>query len=187
MTLITALKGLHDSFFSAIEKLAGTWFLSLFARFGFLAVLYFYFLNSWKTKTGDGPLGWLLVSDNAYYQIVPWAVDAAGGEIAEIGLLPSLVVHLGALAELLLPLMIVAGLFTRIAAIGMIIFVIVQSFVDIRFHGVDAATAGAWFDRFSDALIWDQRLLWVLALTVLAVKGAGAFSLDHLLSRWWKS
>ena len=34
---------------------------------------------------------------------------------------------------------------------------------------------------FSDGLIFDQRLFWVLCLMLLIVKGAGKFSLDYLL------
>jgi putative oxidoreductase len=37
------------------------------------------------------------------------------------------------------------------------------------------------FDGFSDVLIFDQRLFWVLCLMLLIVKGAGKFSLDYLL------
>lgn len=183
MTIVAWIRAIHAGFFGRVERLAGDWFLGLAARFAFLAVLFFYFFNSWKTKAGDGLLGILLVKDNAYYQIVPWAVDAAGGEIDQIGFFSDLVVHAGAFAELVLPVLVVAGLFTRVAAAGMIVFVAVQSWVDVAFHGVDAQTAGAWFDRFSDSLIADQRLLWAFVLLYLVVKGAGALSLDALFSR----
>ena len=90
---------------------------------------------------------------------------------------------LGTYSEFVLPLLIVVGLFTRLAALGMIGFVLVQSYVDIAVHKVGSQTAGAWFDRFSDGLIWDQRTLWVFLLLYLVVKGAGLISLDALLSR----
>lgn len=183
MTIVALVRAIHAGFFTGVERLAGGWFLGLAARFTFLAVLFFYFFNSWMTKAGDGLLGFLLVKDNAYYQIVPWAVDAAGGEIDQIGFINDLVVHAGALAELVLPVLVVLGLFTRVAAAGMIVFVAVQSWVDVAFHGVDAQTTGAWFDRFSDSLIADQRLLWGFVLIYLVVKGAGALSLDALLWR----
>jgi putative oxidoreductase len=77
----------------------------------------------------------------------------------------------------------VLGLFTRLAALAMIGFIVVQSCVDIAFHGADAATIGAWFDHLSNAAILDQRALWVFLLMTLVVKGAGAFSLDALLAR----
>ena len=82
----------------------------------------------------------------------------------------------------LLPTLIVLGLFTRIAALGMIGFTIVQSFVDIAYHGVDMTTVGAWFDRFSDAAILDQRALWIFLLLYLVAHGPGRCSLDALLA-----
>ncbi|MEZ5789289.1 MAG: DoxX family protein [Nitratireductor sp.] len=182
MNIIKAIIRLHNDFFAALERWTEGWFLGLFARFTFLAVLFFYFFNSWKTKTGDGVFGFLLASDGAYYQIVPWAMEAAGGDTSMVGFFNHLIVHAGTLAEIFFPVLIVLGLFTRFAAVGMIGFIAVQSFVDIRFHGVDATTAGMWFDRASDALIWDQRMFWVFLLVYLAVKGAGKVSLDHLLA-----
>jgi putative oxidoreductase len=67
------------------------------------------------------------------------------------------------------------------AALGMIGFIAVQSFVDIAFHHADEKTIGALFDRFPDSVILDQRALWMVLLVTLAVRGAGMVSLDHLL------
>ena len=54
----------------------------------------------------------------------------------KVPLLPyGLVVTVGTYSEFLLPVLIVLGLFTRIAALGMIGFTLVQSFVDITWHG----------------------------------------------------
>ena len=123
-------------------------------------------------------------SDRPWYQIVPWAVESAGGDLSKVGLIDNLIVHAGTYAELLLPLLIVAGLFARAAALGMIVFVAVQSFVDIRFHGVGPETTGSLFDRFPDSAIADQRLLWVFLMTMIVIKGAGPLSLDRLAGRW---
>ncbi|MFC5585215.1 DoxX family membrane protein [Nitratireductor kimnyeongensis] len=159
------------------------WFLGLVARFSFLAVLYLYFLNSARTKVGDGFFGFFHIADGAYYQIALPAVEAAGGNVSAVSFIPwGLIVWLGTYSEFVLPLLIVLGLLTRIAALGMIGFVLVQSYVDIVVHNVGSETAGAWFDRFSDGLIWDQRTLWVFLLLYLAVKGAGLVSLDAFLS-----
>ena len=76
-----------------------------------------------------------------------------------------------------------AGAFTRLAALGMIGFTLVQSYVDIAFHGADAETVGSWFDRFSDAAILDQRALWVFLLAYLVIRGAGMLSVDYLVWR----
>jgi putative oxidoreductase len=64
----------------------------------------------------------------------------------------------------------------------MIVFVAVQSYVDIAFHGADEKTIGAWFDRLSDATILDQRALWIFPLAYLVIRGAGAISLDYLFA-----
>ena len=74
------------------------------------------------------------------------------------------------------------GLFTRLAAIGMLVFVVVQSVVDVIGHHVDAETLGSWFDRFSDAAILDQRAMWSVLLVYLIIYGAGKVSIDHWLS-----
>ena len=79
--------------------------------------------------------------------------------------------------------MIVVGLLTRLAAFGMIGFVIVQSWVDVTGHGVGGKDLGAWFDGPSGSLIMDQRLLWVVLFVILIVRGAGPISVDRLLSR----
>jgi len=94
-----------------------------------------------------------------------------------------IIVFAGTYAEFVLPILIVLGLFTRLAAFGIVGFIVVQSTVDIAFHGADAATIGAWFDHLSNAVILDQRALWVFLLVTLVVKGAGALSLDALLAR----
>lgn len=183
-SLIAVLRRLHDAVFGGIERFSGDWFLPALARFAFLAVLYFYFLSSAQTKLGDGLFGFLNPSDAAYYQIALPAVEAAGGDVSQLAFLPwGLIVRLGTWAEFVLPAMIVLGLFSRVAALGMIVFVAVQTLVDITVHKVDAATVGAMFDRFPDALIADQRLLWLAILLVIVVKGAGALSLDRLLAK----
>lgn len=177
-----ALLSLYDMAVNTVERLAQGWFFGLFARFTYASVLYFYFLNSAKTKVGDGLPGFFSVSDNAYYQIALPAVEAAGGDVSQVAFFPwGLMVIAGTYAEFVLPLLIILGLFTRIAAIGMIAFIVVQSWVDIAVHQIGAETIGAMFDRFPDGLIADHRLLWVFPLVYLAVRGAGAVSLDHWL------
>ena len=95
------------------------------------------------------------------------------------------VVVAGTIAEFVLPLLIVVGLLTRLAALGMIGFIVVQSLTDLYGHGgiEHAATVGAWFDRISDAAVLDQRAFWVLCLLILVFKGAGALSIDRGLFR----
>ena len=180
--MIKHVAALHHKVFEGVERWLGDWFLGLSARFTYAAVLSVYFFNSAATKLGEGVFGFLFVSDSAYFQILPPVVERYGYDPSQVPFLPyGLVVHAGAWAELILPLLIVIGLFTRVAALGMIVFVVVQSFVDVRYHGVDAETVGAYFDAFPDALILDQRLLWGFLLVYLVVRGAGAVSVDRLL------
>ena len=166
-----------------VERILDGWFVGLPARLAFAAVLFGYYWNSALTKIGDGPLGFLRITDGAYVQILPSVMEANGYDSSALGLQWHLVVALGTYAEFLLPVMIVAGLFTRLAALGMLVFVVVQSYVDVAFHGVDAETIGALFDRLPSSTIADQRALWAFLLVTLIVKGGGALSLDALLSR----
>jgi len=64
----------------------------------------------------------------------------------------------------------------------MIGFVLVQSLTDIIGHAASPDTIGAWFDRGSDALILDQRTLWIFVLLTLVLKGAGPLSVDRVLT-----
>jgi putative oxidoreductase len=174
---------LHNAIFGGLERLLGAWFLGLLARFVFAAVLFFYFFNSAMTKIGEGPLGFLAIQDNAYFQILPSVVELYEFDVSQVPVFPyKLIVMAGTYSEIILPILIIIGLFTRLAALGMIGFVLVQSYVDIAFHGVDEKTIGAWFDRFSDAVILDQRALWVFLLAYLVIRGAGAISLDYLFA-----
>lgn len=181
-TLPTLFIDRYQTLTGRFEAMFSPWLLGLAARLVFLAVLLPYYLNSASTKFD----GLFRISDNAYYQIALPAVDAAGGDVSAISFLPwGAMVLFGSYGELLLPVLIVVGLFTRIAALGMIAFIAVQTLTDIYVHNVDATTIGALFDRFPDSVIADQRLLWLFPLVVLVVKGAGLVSLDHVLSMRW--
>jgi putative oxidoreductase len=172
---------LYDRIAHGLSRLAPS-VLPLIARIGFAGVLLVYFWNSARTKIGDGISGIFMPSDGAYIQIFPRAVEAAGYDLSQLGIFHWLVVIAGTWAELLLPLCIVIGLFTRFAAIGMIGFIIVQSLTDVFGHGVGGSDLGHWFDAASDALILDQRSLWVALLSVLVLMGAGPLSADRALS-----
>jgi putative oxidoreductase len=168
------------SFFAPYNRAAhaadrhGDWLLPTFARLVFAAVLFGYFWASAMTKLD----GIFTPSMGAYAQIFPRVFEAVGYDVSQMGFWHRLVVLAGTYAEFALPVLIVIGLFTRLAAVGMMGFVAVQSLTDIYGHG---AAAGAWFDRASDALILDQRALWLLLLAVLLFKGAGPLSADRVL------
>lgn len=174
------LARLHRRLSATLDR-AGAPLLPLLARLTFAATLLGYYWASGLTKLGDGPLS---PSTGAYAQIFPRQFEAVGYDASQLSPLHGLVVLAGTWAEFLLPALILLGLFTRLAALGMIGFVLLQSLTDIYGHGlIDAATIGAWFDRMPDGTILDQRLLWVFLLTVLLLKGAGPLSLDALLKR----
>lgn len=181
---MNGLMGLYCKVFAAIERATEGWLVGLSARLVFASVLFVFFINSAMTKLGAGPLGFLSPSVGAYAQILPEMMKSVGFNVSKIAFFPyGLIVLLGTWAEFILPVLIVLGLFTRAASLAMIGFIVVMSYVDITGHGVDAKTIGAPFDGLPGGVIADQRLLWVLLLLVLVVKGAGAISLDALLCR----
>ncbi len=151
--------------------------LPLAARAIFAGVLLGYFWASGLTKLD----GVFTPSLGAYAQIFPRAMEAAGYDASQMGAIRTLIVLAGSWAEFILPALIVLGLATRLAALGMIGFTIVQSLTDVIGHKAGPDTIGAWFDRASDALILDQRAFWMLLFVTLVLKGAGPLSLDRLV------
>ncbi len=174
---MTRLFALHARAAAFADSQAG-WLLPTAARLVFAGVLLAYFWASALTKLD----GVFTPSIGAYAQIFPKLFDAAGGDTSRLGPWHHMVVLAGAWSELALPALIVLGLCTRLAALGMTGFVLVQSLTDIYGHGAGPGTVGSWFDRASDALILDQRALWLLLFLVLILKGAGPISADRFLA-----
>jgi len=77
---------------------------------------------------------------------------------------PEIAAPLAAFAEHALPLLLVAGLFTRCAALGLL--------------GMTAV-----IEIFVYPQAWPTHLSWAALLLPLIAQGAGRFSLDHLLAR----
>jgi len=177
---MNALISLHNAVFTRVDR--QDWLLPTLARFIFAAVLLLYYWNSGLTKLGDGLFGVFTPSVGAYAQIFPKALEAVSYNTSALSIFHWAVVFAGTVTEFILPALIVVGLATRIAALGMIGFVVMQSVTDIYGHGADASTIGGWFDRISDAHILDQRAFWVFVLLVLVIKGAGPLSLDRIFS-----
>ena len=172
---------LHSSIFDGLQDALEDWFLGFAARLVFAAVLFFYFFNSALTKLGEIGLGLPTITDGAYVQMFPKVMEAVSYDTSQIALFPyTVLAYAGTYAEILLPVLVIIGLFTRIAALGMIVFVVVQSYVDIVGHGADETTIGAWFDGLANSAIYDQRALWVFLLGYLVIRGPGAISLDYL-------
>ena len=173
-----ALVSLYQSSTTALER--ADWLLPTLARLLFAAILAIYFVNAGLTKIGDGISGLWTPAMGAYAQIFPRAFEAVGYDTSALGAFHWFVAVAGTWAELILPALIVLGLLTRLAALGMIGFIIVQSLTDMIGHGL-GSEVGAWFDRFPDAIILDQRALWVFLLMVLVIKGAGPLSFDRAI------
>lgn len=152
--------------------------LSLMVRLVLASVLLRFFLTSFLTKV-DG----FGLTIGAYAQILPRQIAAAGYDVSAISWPLYLVVLAGTLAELVLPVLVVAGMATRLTSIGMAGFVVVMSLTDIFGHGVDAKTVGQLFDGDPYGVILDQRLMWCTLLMVLTATGGGAVSVDGLVSR----
>lgn len=166
----------------SLERVADA-VLTTGARLLFAAVLLLYYWNSGLTKLGDGLFGFLSPSVGAFAQIWPKQLEAVSYDASQLSVFHHAVVLAGTWTEFLLPLLILLGLFTRLAAFGMIGFVVVQSLTDIYGLGADADTIGAFFDRFPDGHILDQRAFWIFALLTLVLKGGGPLALDRLLFR----
>lgn len=156
--------------------------LPTMARLVFASVLLNYFWASGLTKLGDGFMGLFQPSVGAYAQIFPKVMESVVYDTSQLSLWHWLVVMAGTWAEFILPALILVGLLTRYAALGMIGFIAVQSLTDLYGHGAieHAGTLGKLFDRLPDGIILDQRLLWVFLLLVLVIKGGGLLSLDQL-------
>lgn len=180
---MNTLVSVHNPLFRQIER--ADWILPTLARFLFAAILLVYYWKSALTKVGDGILGLFKPAVGAYAQIFPKATEAVTYDVGQLSVFHHLVVLAGTWAEFALPALIVVGLLSRLAALGMIGFVALQSLTDLYGHGgiEHEGTLGAWFDKAPDAIILDQRALWVFLLLVIVVKGAGPLSLDQVLAR----
>lgn len=171
-------------YFAVTDRLArADWLITTLARLVFAGTLLMYFWASGLTKLGDGIFGLFQPSVGAYAQIFPRVMEQVVYDISQLTMFHWAVVVAGTWAEFILPTLVVIGLFTRLSALGMIGFVVVQSATDLIGHGglEHPETLGAWFDRIPDGVILDQRAFWVFLLLVLFIKGAGPLSVDRIL------
>ena len=157
--------------------------LATTARVAFAAVLLPFFLISAASKLGGTPyavgpdMPGMLLSLGAFHRLAPWTIDAATGAPLA-GPFLSIALQVFVLAELMLPIFLVAGLFARVAAGGLIAVVVATAFVDILAHGAPPDAAGALFDASPFGGILDAAVLWVALLAVPLALGAGPCSLD---------
>lgn len=178
---------LYTAVFGAIERITNGWLLGLAARLIFAAVLLQFFWTSAETKIGGSITNIFTPTAGAYAQMFPQLMEQVSYDTSQIAYFPyGLIVLVGTWGEFVLPLLVVVGLFTRFASLGMIVFICVMTYVDITGHGLDAKTIGGFFDNDPYSIVSDDRLLWIFLLLVPTLKGPGVISLDWLLGRMYR-
>ncbi|MEL7027155.1 MAG: DoxX family protein [Pseudomonadota bacterium] len=178
---MTHLLSIYDRLVLWLEDISGA-IMPTLARLVFAATLLLYYFNAGIQKLGDGVQGLFQPSTSAYVTIFPRAFEAVGYDASQFGAFHWAVALAGTWGEILLPILIIVGLFTRIAALGMVVVVFVQSWVDVVGHGVAGDDLGSWFDGLPSATVLDQRAFWVFLLLILVFRGAGPLSLDRILT-----
>lgn len=114
------------------------------------------FWRSGRTKIEEGTL--LTISDTTRFLF--------SEEYAGVPLPPDVAAQMATMAEFFLPILIVAGLLTRLSALALIgMTLVIQIFVYPE----------AW---------WQVHSLWVALALILVVRGGGLFSLDALANRF---
>ncbi len=113
------------------------------------------FWRSGRTKVTEG--SWFQLSDTTY--------ELFRTEYAAVPLPPELAAVMATTAEHLLPALLLAGLFTRFSALGLVgMTMVIQLFV----------YPDAW---------WPEHSLWTAMALILIVRGGGQFSFDALLAK----
>lgn len=129
----------------AIPARIPDWFIQLFAR---VAIAPLFFIS------GRGKVAGFTVTDSTVYLFEH-----------EFGLpMPVVAAHLAALAENILPILLVLGFATRLSALALFVMTIVIQFV----------YPGGF---------WNHHILWFFLLLFIMARGPGCISLDHLIAK----
>lgn len=129
----------------AIPARIPDWFIQLFAR---VAIAPLFFIS------GQGKVVGFTVTDSTVYLFEH-----------EFGLpMPVVAAHLAALAENVLPILLVLGFATRLSALALFVMTIVIQFV----------YPGGF---------WNHHVLWFFLLLFIMARGPGCISLDHLVAK----
>jgi len=109
------------------------------------------------------------VAEGSLFEISDATLYLFEYEYAGVPLPPEIAAPLATAAEHLLPVMLVAGLATRLSAAGLLAMtLVIQIFVYPE----------AW---------WTTHLLWAALAAMLIARGGGVFSLDAVVGRWRRS
>ena len=151
MSAVSALLRRYDAAVRGLSSALPESFLLLFVR----VVLGGIFWRSGQTKVVEGT--WFQLTDTTY--------ELFRTEYAGVPLPPELAAVLANSAEHVLPALLLAGLFTRGAALGLLgMTTVIQLFV----------YPDAW---------WPEHSLWAALALVLVLRGGGLLSLDAVLTR----
>jgi putative oxidoreductase len=164
------MQNFSDTFHQQAQRLIPDSLISLLARIGLFAPFFFSGLTK-STQGATFPLN-LLPNENTFYQFVEL-----------FGLpFPTFNAYAATFAELIFPVLILLGIFTRGSALALIAMVLVIHFVD-----TNLAIEGDWYSlaEWKNVLkgIIGKHALWLVSLLFLVKNGAGVISLDHLFFR----
>ena len=154
MTLLTPMLRPYDAATAWLSARVPESLVLLFVRIAFGGI----FWRSGETKVEAGT--WFTLTDSTR--------ELFRTEYAGVPLPPDLAAPLANAAEHVLPALLLAGLFTRFSALGLL-----------------GMTLTIQFFVYPDAW-WPEHSLWVALALVLIVRGGGQFSLDALLARNWR-
>ena len=133
----------------AIPARIPDWFIQLFAR---LAIAPLFFIS------GRAKVAGFTVTDSTVFLFEH-----------EFGLpMPVVAAHLAALAENILPILLVLGFATRLSALALFVMTIVIQFV----------YPGGF---------WNHHVLWFFLLLFIMARGPGCISLDHLIAKKYRN
>lgn len=140
------------------------WVVKPFMLLGFRLYVAYVFFKSGLTKVDDNYMVTSSTLDLFKYEYMPYVSES----LATIG------AYLASYAELALPILLVTGLITRPAALGLFILnaVAAYSLAQTDF----ASAAGHW-----------QHIAWGIMFAVIFAFGPGGLSIDKLLSNRWKN
>ena len=133
----------------AIPARIPDWFIQLFAR---VAIAPLFFIS------GRAKVAGFTVTDSTVFLFEH-----------EFGLpMPVVAAHLAALAENILPILLVLGFATRLSALALFVMTIVIQFV----------YPGGF---------WNHHVLWFFLFLFIMARGPGCISLDHLIAKKYRN